>query len=286
MVTIDPSWLKPYVAAVRTHRWVLDSVESYLETEPDGAHLEVSRLARASTLARGRPLSDQQILVAFSALAAIRVLSRKRNGFVFDKGSFDASAATRSVARAVLDGIDDQKNLIREAELCVSLPPTLTAAAAAVIREVSPDLRAGLLDVITSAQESLVIASPFWDSATAGEIRVLVENRLAKGLRCVVLGRFSSEIEKRAVDALLKLKAIGDCTVLSWFEDSSAATETFHFKVASADRGKVAYLGSANMTRSSLRSRMELGVLLRGQPAAELDAVLTVVLSVAKPVEG
>lgn len=284
MVTIDPAVLKPYIAAVMAARWVLDSVEAYLESERDGARLEVSRLARASTLARGRPLSDQQIIAALSALSTLKVLSQQRNGFVFSKDVFEATASTRAAVRAVLDGIDGSTDSKPDAELCVSLPPTLATAAALVIREVSPDLRAGLLDVIVSAQESLVIASPFWDFTTAGEIGSLLEKRLANGLRCVILGRFFTEDEKRAVDGLLKLKSVGDCSVLSWFEDSNATVETFHFKAASADRGRVAYLGSANMTRSSLRSRMELGVLLRGQPAAELDAVLAVVLSVAKPV--
>ncbi len=44
-------------------------------------------------------------------------------------------------------------------------------------------------------------------------------------------------------------------------------------------------MGSANMTYSSLRSRMELGVILNGRAAAQLDRILRVVITMASPVE-
>jgi phosphatidylserine/phosphatidylglycerophosphate/cardiolipin synthase-like enzyme len=75
-----------------------------------------------------------------------------------------------------------------------------------------------------------------------------------------------------------------NCSILSWFEGSGSDTQTFHFKAISADRGTRAYLGSANMTVSSLRSRMELGVVLTGKVAEELDRVLRVVLTLASPI--
>jgi len=44
-------------------------------------------------------------------------------------------------------------------------------------------------------------------------------------------------------------------------------------------------MGSANMTYSSLRSRIELGVILTGTAAAPLDRILRGVISMASPVE-
>jgi hypothetical protein len=148
------------------------------------------------------------------------------------------------------------------------------------------DLRAGLWDVISGAREFLVIASPFWDTAVAQEVASLLEPRVRRGLKGVILGRFSNPKERVALPNLAKLTAGGQMTIMSWFDGDQENTETFHFKAASADRGRLAYLGSANMIRSSLRSRMELGVLLRGRPAEELDAVLSVVLAIAKPIQG
>jgi len=54
------------------------------------------------------------------------------------------------------------------------------------------------------------------------------------------------------------------CSILSWYEGAGTETQVFHFKAVSADTGQRAYMDSANMTVSSLRSRMELGVILRG----------------------
>lgn len=276
--------MKEYASAVRQYRWVLDSVEQFLSSEPDGSILVVSRLARGTSLSIGRPLSDQQILHALSALSSLGVLRERSTQFTLDKAAFEGSAERRATVRAVLDALPEIPSGQPDAELCVSLPPTIAAAAGIVIRERISDLRAGLWDVISSSRETLVIASPFWDATVAQEVGTLLEARMHNGLKCVILGRFSNAGERAALPNLTRLTKYGEITIMSWFEGDETNRETFHFKAASADRGKLAYLGSANMIRSSLRSRMELGALLRGRPAEELDAVLTVVLSMAKPI--
>lgn len=276
--------MKEYALAVRHFRWVLDSVEQFLLTQPDGSQLEVSRLARGAALSIGRPLSDQQILHALSALSSLGVLRERSTHFIFDRTLFEASAEKRATVREVIDSCQEPPTGRPDAELCVSLPPTLAAAAGIVIREMTSDLRAGLWDVISGARESLVIASPFWDVVVAQEVGELLEARMRRGLKCVILGRFSNADERVALPKLERLAASGEIKILTWFDGDATNRETFHFKAASADRGKLAYLGSANMIRSSLRSRMELGVLLRGQPAQDLDAVLSVVLTIAKPI--
>jgi len=276
--------MKDYATAVRQFRWVLDSVEQFLMTQPDGSLLEVSRLARGRTLSVGRPLSDQQMLLALSALASLGVLKERSPHFILDKELFEASTERRTTVREVLDALPEMPAARPDAELCVSLPPTIAAAAGMVIREMTSDLRAGLWDVISGARESLVIASPFWDAVVTQEVATLLEPRIRRGLKCVILGRFSNTGERAALPNLTRLASCGQITIMSWFDGDEENRETFHFKAASADRGKLAYLGSANMIRSSLRSRMELGVLLRGRPAQELDSVLNVVLAIAKPI--
>lgn len=59
--------------------------------------------------------------------------------------------------------------------------------------------------------------------------------------------------------------------------------QTFHFKVAIADEGKTAYLGSANLNTAGLRSRMELGVILSGEASRKLYRVIMTALGLAKP---
>jgi len=131
--------MKEYASAVRQYRWVLDSVELFLSTEPDGAILDVSKLARGASLSVGRPLSDQQILHALSALSSLGVLHDRSTQFSLDKPMFDASAERRSTVRAILDALPEISNMRPDAELCVSLPPTIAAAAKIVIREMTTD---------------------------------------------------------------------------------------------------------------------------------------------------
>jgi hypothetical protein len=98
------------------------------------------------------------------------------------------------------------------------------------------------------------------------------------------MGRFSQELPPRVRVELRKVACEKGCSILSWFEGEGADTQTFHFKVVSVDRGLRAYMGSANMTVSSLRSRMELGVILTGSAARQLDRVLRVVVSMSSSI--
>lgn len=113
----------------------------------------------------------------------------------------------------------------------------------------------------------------------------LVRRKLAAGTQVTILGRFSHELPSEVRSQLSKVSRDPSCAVLSWYEGAGIETQTFHFKAISADNGERGYVGSANMTVSSLRSRMELGVILRGKIAKELDNILKVVLAKASPVQ-
>jgi phosphatidylserine/phosphatidylglycerophosphate/cardiolipin synthase-like enzyme len=211
----------------------------------------------------------------------------KRRGarYHLDKQRWHETEQLREGIKAAIANLGDESHSTRVgAHLCVSLPPTLSAAAEHVIRESSTDLRSGMLDVIVGAQESLLIASPFWDAGTSEEIANLAKKRLGGGVNVTILGRFSRDLPVPVRAELRKIAKDPNCSILSWFEGSGNDTQTFHFKAISADRGARAYLGSANMTVSSLRSRMELGVVLTGKVAEELDRVLRVVLTLACPI--
>jgi len=141
-----------------------------------------------------------------------------------------------------------------------------------------------MLDVIAAAKQSLLIASPFWDAVTSEEIATLAKKKLRGGVSVTLLGRFSRDLPASVRNELRKIAEEPNCSILSWFEGSGSDTQTFHFKAISADRGTRSYLGSANMTESSLRSRMEIGLVFTGKVAKELDRVLRVVLTLASPI--
>jgi phosphatidylserine/phosphatidylglycerophosphate/cardiolipin synthase-like enzyme len=225
------------------------------------------------------------MLIAVNALCDLGVLTRKGSDYQLDRTRLDSTEELRKGISLTIEILRDASPTVEETHLCVSLPPALPAAAEHVIRECSTDLRSSLLDVIASAKHSLILASPFWDAGTTNEMVSLLNKKLTVGVRVWILGRFSKDLPASVRSELLRIVDGGQCSILSWFEGTGNETQTFHFKAVIADSGTRAYMGSANMTVSSMRSRMELGVILTGTAAAQLDRILRVVITMATPVQ-
>ncbi|MFN7998444.1 MAG: phospholipase D-like domain-containing protein [Bryobacteraceae bacterium] len=278
--------MNAYVLALRAHPWLLPVVEASLEGLDDGTVREASRFARNLRCPTGRPVSDDEALIALNALCDLGVMDREGLRYRFNKARFSATGQLRQGMQTALRVLGENSPACGpEVQLCVSLPPRLSAAAEHVIHESSVDLRSSLLDVIASARESLILASPFWDAGTTAEMIALVRKKLDAGVQASILGRFSRDLPDDVRTELRRVADAPGCAILSWFEGSGGDTETFHFKAVSADRGVQAYMGSANMTVWSLRSRMELGVILTGASAAQLDRILRIVISMASPIQ-
>jgi hypothetical protein len=276
--------MKVYVVTVKSHPWLLPPVEEALRNSEVGAAGDVSKLARNIRAPSGRPISDDEALVAFNALCDLGVLERNGSRYIFNRERFSATEELRCGVQAAVEILRENRTEgTTGVQLCVSLPPSLSAAAEHVIHESSTDLRSSLLDVVASAKQALIVASPFWDAGTTAEMVALARKKLASGVQVSLLGRFSRELPAEVKSQLCKIANDPGCAILSWFEGTGTETQTFHFKAVSADRGQRGYLGSANMTVSSLRSRMELGVILSGAAASQLDRILRVVLTMATP---
>jgi len=277
--------MKLYVLTVKSHPWLLPPVEDVFRNVDGDTTNDVSKLARGIRARDGRPLSDNEVLVALTALCDIGVLERSGARYKLNKLRFAETEQLRcGVQETVAVLSENSTDAESEVQLCVSLPPSLLPTAEHVIRESSTDLRSSLLDVLASAKRSLILASPFWDADTTTEMVSLVRKKLASGVHVCLLGRFSRDLPNTVKSQLAKIADEPGCAILSWFEGTGAETQTFHFKAISADRGQRGYVGSANMTVSSLRSRMELGVILTGKVAAQLDRILRVVTTMASPI--
>jgi phospholipase D-like protein len=277
--------MKAYVFVLKAHPWLLPAVEDALRSMPADGTEDVSKVVRTLRGRGGRPLTDGDALIALTALSDLGVLRREGSRYALDRERFAATEGLRAGIQATLQILGEERSSeTPDAQLCVSLPPALSAPAEHVIHESSTDLRSSLLDVIAFARQSLIVASPFWDAGTAADMVSLVRKKLAAGTQVSILGRFSRDLPAEVRAQLEKVIHDPACSVLSWFEGAGTETQTFHFKAISADHGQRAYLGSANMTVSSLRSRMELGVILSGAIAKQLDRVLRVVLTMATPV--
>jgi hypothetical protein len=106
----------------------------------------------------------------------------------------------------------------------------------------------------------------------------------AIALSADLLGRFTSPDDLGWTTLYTGLCKHERCRFFAWYapnENDPFGAQTFHFKAAIADNGLKAYLGSANLTTAGLRSRMELGVILTGEPAVQVAQIIELVLSQA-----
>ena len=143
----------------------------------------------------------------------------RRDGsrYVLNRDRFAATEELRSGVQATVEILRDNKTESRtDVQLCVSLPPSLSPAAEHVIHESSTDLRSSLLDVIASAKQSLIVASPFWDAGTTAEMVALARKKLAAGLQVSLLGRFSRELPAEVKSQLGKIGSDPGCAILSF----------------------------------------------------------------------
>jgi phosphatidylserine/phosphatidylglycerophosphate/cardiolipin synthase-like enzyme len=220
-----------------------------------------------------------------SALASIGILKEDNRVYLLNETKLFQTEGYRTGAQEALalrTGADHEQPL-----LFASVPSGLSSAAEQEVRAHAADLRAGVVDMILSARERIVLASPFWDPSTADELGVLLSRRLEAGVAVDILGRFGTDDE--ALKTLTSLlSGHRHVRLFSWHvadPDDPFGSQTFHFKAVVADDGDRAYIGSANLTISGLRSRMELGILLRGEPALKVARILEVVLSLSRIVK-
>lgn len=278
--------MKTYVLTVKSHPWLMSSIEGALLQADSTLESDLSSLARRARGPGGRPLSNDEVLVAFKALCDLGVIEKDGTSYRLNRARLDATDQVRKTVHETLQALTNiMPDSRAEVQLCVSVPPSLSAGTEHVIHELSTDLRSSLIDIVASAKQTLILASPFWDRDTTAEMVSLVRKKLDAGVHVTLLGRFSRDLATDVRSELGRIAEDPDCAILSWFEGSGKETQTFHFKAISADRGLRAYVGSANMTFSSLRSRMELGVILTGKAAVQLDRVLRVVTAMASPVD-
>jgi phosphatidylserine/phosphatidylglycerophosphate/cardiolipin synthase-like enzyme len=139
------------------------------------------------------------------------------------------------------------------------------------------------LALVLSARRRLVVMTPFLDDKGAAWLKRLLGSVPAAVQVTLVL---------RGLEDPARTDATGFAGIREWLASrgvhvvnygiprAGGGRESFHAKVILADDWR-AYVGSANLTGASLDYSMELGVVLEGQAAAEIGAVVEAVLQAA-----
>ena len=271
-----------YADAVRRMRRVMDAVEEWLSTLPHGSVVSAVHIRQEI---RSLRMSYDQAALALNALAELDVLDAQ-NGWILNRLRLLETATFRAGVRI---GLDHALAQLRTSELrfLAALPAGLPLAIQQALQREADDLRAVLVGLLAQAEKHLLLASPFWDDTTIADLGDILERRLKGGIQVDLLGRSASlQMGSEHGFALIirRLESYSGCRAFTWNEvlpEDRFGTQTFHFKCIVADYGKQAYLGTANFTSASLRSRMELGVLLTGEDARTLSRIVTPVLNVA-----
>lgn len=272
-----------YATAATTVGWLIGEIEAAFEGFPPNASVDSSVLRGICST---RVPTFDEISVALNALLALGILRPVGRAYSFNAQAF---AATRDYRRGFQDALNaaSRRTQPDDVSLCIAVPPSLPPGFREEIAGAATDLRAGIVNVIAAASYRLILASPFWDISTASDIGSLARRRVDAGVRLDILGRFDAGDEAKShLDRIFA--GCKGVRVFRWYEPtpSGDAVTTFHFKAVVADEGTRAYVGTANLTRSSLRSTMELGFIVRGSQGRAVARILDAVIDVSEQVEG
>lgn len=191
----------------------------------------------------------------------------------------------QSVASRVT-ALESEESTPTSVETIVTAPPGVELAKLArpTVASLPPRLRRLILE----AQSSVRIANPYFDPNEQ-----IVEDIIAlpkKGVQTQILTRevdIPDHVETfERFTEQLNDEQLGNLEIRDLYElDTTGRQETAtHAKLMIVD-DTIAYLGSANLTTTSLGSNFEIGALIRGPPVADIAAVFDMVFSTADQVQ-
>jgi hypothetical protein len=167
----------------------------------------------------------------------------------------------------------------------ISLARELDQAGWQAVR--SEDTDESIQRLFGGAAKRLVVMTPFLDRSGAAILKALLE-RVRAGVEVFLVLRYLDRPDRTDYPE-------GYALLADWLRDRGVAVfnyslqhtpdsaiETFHAKLILADCAR-AYVGSVNMTRSSFENSVEVGVLMSGAAARQLEHFVDAVLRCAQP---
>lgn len=254
---------------------IITALRDYFDHRDDSS-VEVDRATLGSALSEDVQLSKDDAEAVFTGLLLTGVAEQSSHGRSFADYTFtvDCDAAVRvlegqRIARAALSdaGFFSHQTDANGAELTATFPPGLSEKVTGDVRPLSGDLRRVMFD----AESVVRIANPYFDPDTSavGDIASLAN----RGVTTKILTRETRSADEKLRSALNTIHSRVDPSnrhhlmvhdLYERNEKTGRQTYATHAKIAIADRD-VCYVGSANLTETSLSLNFELGVLLRGE---------------------
>jgi len=131
------------------------------------------------------------------------------------------------------------------------------------------------IDLIQSAEDNLVLISPFLSEGAYDRLRPALRTAAGNGATITLITRYLTygdeyanvEFNREFADALALDDELSEVAFYEYVDDD--AWTTFHAKIVVADRHQ-AYLGTANLTHKGLEDNLELGVIFRDETVNDL----------------
>lgn len=207
-----------------------------------------------------------------------------------------ASDAEDIVFQLAVEGIMDETRLhvgaLRESFVGARLvtaqddPPENTVVATIPYDDSSLDpgmfepLHGNLLELIRSAEDDLVLMSPFLSERAYERLRPALHTAADNGADITLITRYltygEEDYNRQFVRVVRDDARLAPQTATYEYIDDDTWT-TFHAKIVIAD-GVRAYLGTANLTHRGLGDNLELGVIFRDETTARLSSLISTLM--------
>lgn len=155
-----------------------------------------------------------------------------------------------------------------------NLTPLYTVPTEADVNQRS-NMTGQLLDMASNADERITVVVPFFSDAGVDTISESLAAATGRSVRVELLTRdltMGNDQNQSHIESIcVKVQAEGSPSKLSIFEFNRDRypENTLHAKMLVVDSSR-AYIGSANMTESSLRNSLEAGIYFDGAAATEI----------------
>lgn len=259
---------------------LLSALRDYFTACPE-EQVEIDRTKLGTSLKDGLRLSKSDAESLFTGLVLNGVAEQTGGGRSFADYSFTVDCApaarvleSQRIARSALDEAGNRGSELTLTELTATFPPGITGERITDVRPLSSDLRKLFFD----AESVVRIANPYFDPtpSVVGDIASLAN----RGVTTKILTRETESASSNLVSALNSIYEKVDSAnrhrlrVRDLYKRDESGYQAYatHAKIAIAD-SDLCYIGSANLTDTSLSNNFELGVLLRGE---NVDSVVNV----------
>lgn len=127
----------------------------------------------------------------------------------------------------------------------------------------------GMRRLIEGTQKELLVMIPFIDETGFLNISESMGEAIRRGIKVTFISRdlLEGHRNRAAIDDLIRVSAKCWGNLQLFKGESDPDVPISHAKIISRDGGEEVYIGSANLTRSSMETTIEMGVFLRGSDA-------------------